>query len=49
MKLSEWAKKEGIHYQTAFRWFKAGKMPVEAYQTKTGTILVNPDKPVKNE
>jgi len=44
MKLSKWAKTQGICYQTAWRWFKAGKMPVEAYQTKTGTIIVKPNK-----
>lgn len=40
MKLSEWAKKQGICYKTAWRWFKAGKLPVKAIQTITGTILV---------
>lgn len=40
MKLSEWAKKNGITYRTAWKWFKAGKLPVSAEQTPTGTILV---------
>ena len=40
MKLSTWAKKQGISYRTAWRWFKEGKLPVRAEQTKTGTILV---------
>ena len=40
MKLSTWAKKQGISYRTAWRWFKAGKLPVLAEQTKTGTILI---------
>ena len=40
MKLSKWAKKEGIHYQTAYRWFCNGKLPVEAYKSPTGTIFV---------
>lgn len=40
MKLSTWAKKQGISYRTAWRWFKEGKLPVIAEQTKTGTILV---------
>ncbi len=40
MKLSEWAKSQGINYQTAFKWFKKGKLPVPAYQTKTKTIIV---------
>ena len=40
MKLSEWAKKQGISYKTAWKWYKEGKLPVPAYQTPTGTILV---------
>jgi putative resolvase len=40
MKLSDWAKREGIAYQTAFKWFKAGKIP-NSYQYDTGTIIVN--------
>lgn len=40
MKLSEWAKTNGISYKTAWRWFKDGKLPVPAEQTPTGTILV---------
>ena len=40
MKLSEWARKQGISYRTAWRWFKAGQLPVTAVQTATGTILV---------
>jgi putative resolvase len=41
MKLSEWAQREGIHYTTAWRWWRAGKLPVPARQTSTGTILVD--------
>lgn len=40
MKLSQWAKKNGIHYNTAYRWFNAGKIP-NAIQMDSGTILVN--------
>ena len=40
MKLSDWAKSQGISYITAYRWFKDGKLPVKASQTKTGMILV---------
>ena len=40
MKLSTWAKKQGISYKTAWRWFKRGVLPVTAEQTATGTILV---------
>ena len=43
MRLSEWAKQQGIHYYTALRWFHAGQIPAPAYQNKTtGTIIVNP-------
>lgn len=41
MKLSNWAKKQGISYRTAWRWFKEGKLPVKTEQTATGTILVS--------
>ncbi len=40
MKLSEWAKKRGICYRTALRWFHSGTLPVEAQQVNTGTIIV---------
>ena len=40
MKLSEWAKKQGISYRTALRWFHGGTLPVEAEQMSTGTIIV---------
>lgn len=40
MKLSDWAKKQGISYRTAWRWFNEGKLPVEAEQTPSGTILI---------
>jgi len=41
MKLSQWAKQQGVTYGTALRWFSIGKLPVESYQTETGTIIVN--------
>jgi predicted site-specific integrase-resolvase len=41
MKLSVWAKREGIAYQTAWRMFKAGKLPISARQYPTGTIIVD--------
>lgn len=43
MKLSDWAKKQGISYLTAYRWFKDGKLPVQAYQSDSGTIIVQDD------
>lgn len=39
MKLSDWARKQKIHYNTAYKWFHAGKIP-NAYQMDTGTIIV---------
>ena len=39
MKLSDYAKKVGVSYKTAWRWFKDGKL--DAYQMDTGTIIVN--------
>jgi len=44
MKLKDWAKKEGISYQTAYRWFKAGNLPVKAYQSESGTIIVQDEE-----
>ncbi len=50
MKLSEWAETQGISYLTAYRWFKAGKMPVPCYQSGTGTIIVDiPEKVMSDE
>jgi putative resolvase len=40
MKLSEWARRNGVHYQTAYRWFRSGALPVPARKLPTGTILV---------
>ena len=45
MKLSVWAKKNGISYRTAWRWAKSGNMPVSYQKTKTGTYLI--DQPPK--
>lgn len=39
MKLSLWAKKQGISYITAYRWFKNGKIK-DAKQFSSGTIIV---------
>ena len=41
MKLSQWAKDQGIAYSTALKWFHDGKLPVQATQLPTGTILIN--------
>ena len=39
MKLSQWAKQQGVHYNTAYRWFYQGLIP-NAIQLPTGTILI---------
>ena len=41
MKLSDYARKVGVHYRTAWRWFKAGQ--IKGYQMGTGTIIVTED------
>ncbi len=41
MKLSVWAKREGIHYMTAWRWWRNGKLPVPAYKTPSGSVMVS--------
>jgi putative resolvase len=46
MKLSVWAKQQGITYQAAWKWWKAGKLPVDAEQMPTGTIIVKEQKTV---
>lgn len=38
MKLTHYARKLGISYRTAYRWWKTGKL--DAYQLDTGTIIV---------
>jgi predicted site-specific integrase-resolvase len=41
MKLSHYARKLGIHYVTALRYWKAGK--IKGFKTHTGTIVVTED------
>ena len=38
MKLNDYAKRVGVHYRTAYRWYRAGSL--DAYQMPTGTIMV---------
>ena len=40
MKLSTWAKLQGVCYRTAWRMWKANTLPVPAYQLPTGTIVL---------
>ncbi len=41
MKLPDYAKALGISYKTAWRWWKAGKLPHPARQTETGLVIVD--------
>ncbi|RZU74465.1 putative resolvase [Micromonospora kangleipakensis] len=41
MKLAEWARRSGVHPQTAYRWFREGTMPVPARRLPSGTIMVD--------
>jgi len=47
MKLSQWAKKHGLTYQTAFNLFKKDQLPGKVTQLPSGTILIEEDEPVK--
>ena len=40
MKLSVWADRQGVHYQTAWKWVSEDRMPVPFIRTASGTILV---------
>ena len=39
MKLSQYAKQQGISYRTALRWFRSGA--IKGYQAPSGTIIVS--------
>ncbi|MBT2386149.1 IS607 family transposase [Streptomyces sp. ISL-11] len=41
MNLTEWAKIQGVHPQTAYRWFREGTLPVPAQRVGPRTILVS--------
>ena len=41
MKLAEWAHANGVHPQTAYRWFREDRMPVPARRLASGTIWVD--------
>jgi len=38
MNLREWAKRQGVHPQTAYRWFREGTLPVPA--TKMAKLIL---------
>lgn len=45
MKLSQYAKQQGISYRTALRWFRDGT--IQGYQAPSGTILVTEREPMQ--
>ncbi|MGB3675167.1 MAG: IS607 family transposase [Candidatus Nanopelagicales bacterium] len=45
MNLTEWARAQGVHPQTAYRWFREGTLPVPAVRVNKRTVLVSPDAP----
>lgn len=47
MKLSVWAKQQGLTYKTAWRMWRDGRLPVPAEQMPTGTVIVHPPEPVR--
>lgn len=49
IKLSNWAKQNGLSYKTAFRLFQTKKLPHPVEQLVTGTILVElPEKTISS-
>lgn len=47
MNLTEWARARGVHPQTAYRWFREGRLPVPAVRVNQRTVLVSPDTPAE--
>ena len=47
MRLSDWAREQGISYQTAWRWHKSGRLPLRSEQMPSGTIIVYPEPPIE--
>jgi len=43
--LTEWARAQGVHPQTAYRWFREAMLPVPAVRVNERTVLVSPDAP----
>ena len=41
MKLADWARANGVHPQTAYRWFREERMPVPARRLESGRIWVD--------
>ncbi|MHB1713204.1 MAG: IS607 family transposase [Acidimicrobiales bacterium] len=43
MNLTQWARSQGIHPQTAYRWFRNGTLPVPAVRVNERTVLISPE------
>lgn len=43
MNLTEWARRQGVHPQTAYRWFREGTLPVPAVRVNSRSVLVAPE------
>jgi putative resolvase len=41
VKLAEWARANGVHPQTAYRWFREDRLPAPARRLESGTIWVD--------
>lgn len=41
--LTEWARAQGVHRTTAYRWFREGTLPVPAVRINSRSILIAPD------
>jgi putative resolvase len=46
MKLSVWARQQGISYRTAWNWWQQGKLPVDIEQMPSGTLIIKERKEV---
>ena len=47
MKLSQYAKRVGVTYRTAFRWWQNGQ--IKGYQTPSGTIVVTENEQMQTK
>jgi len=44
--LTQWARLQGVHPQTAYRWFREGALPVPAVRVNSRSVLVSPEAAV---
>jgi putative resolvase len=47
--LTEWARLQGVHPQTAYRWFRNGTLPVPAVRVNERTVLVSPEAALEKQ